>query len=140
MPVLSDGPTCQTNTIPMRCSRCGDRVFFLQCTCGSRVIVNDLDTFEKHNCDDVVAARRSVPVRDTRLHVVIKNPKGLPDFEREMTNAVRGWNRQGVVTKKVPIRNRQFEIWLMNNNEPEVLDQITNLFIAGFTVDSKVED
>lgn len=124
----------------MRCSRCGERVFFFQCTCGSRVVVDDLDTFEKHDCDDVVAARRNVPVRNTRLHVVVQNPKRLPFFEQEITNAVRGWNREGVVIRTLPIRHRQFEIWLMNSSQPEVMDQITNLFLSGFTVDTTIED
>lgn len=139
MPVPNHGPTCQTLTYPTRCSRCGESVFYFQCTCGSKVYFDDLEDFARHDCANT-PPRVTPPPRNTRLHVIIQNPRGLPDFEREITNALRGWNREGVVLKTVPIRNRKFEIWLLNSSEPEVLDQITNLFLAGYRVETLIED
>lgn len=139
MPIPSHPPTCQTLTYPTRCSRCGERVFYLQCTCGSKVFFNDLNDFERHECDGA-PARRPEPPRNTRLHVTIENSKRLHTFQREITNAIREWDRAGVVIRTIPVRNHKFEIWLKNSSAPEVLDQLANLFLAGFQVESRFED
>lgn len=139
MPVPNHGPTCQTFTVPTRCSRCGERVFYFQCTCGSKVYFDDLEDFARHDCANT-PPRVTPPPRNTRLHGIIQNPRGLPDFEREITNALRGWDREGVVLKTVPIRNRKFEAWIKNSSEPTVLDQITNLFRSGFHIETRLED
>lgn len=40
--VPGHGPSCETRTYPMRCSLCGDDVFYFCCSCGSGVVFDHL--------------------------------------------------------------------------------------------------
>lgn len=50
MPVPSHSPYCQTWLYETSCWSCGQKIYVLQCTCGSAVLFNDVNPFEHHSC------------------------------------------------------------------------------------------
>ena len=51
MSVPRHGVECRTRTFPTKCSNCGDAVFFFSCTCGSRVLFDQLGwPWPEHDC------------------------------------------------------------------------------------------
>lgn len=49
--VPSHGPQCDTRTYPTRCRYCETAVFFFQCSCGSRMLFDDLgEPWPRHDC------------------------------------------------------------------------------------------
>ena len=56
MSVPTHGPDCSTRTFQSKCKYCGDVIFFFSCTCGSRLIFNELGyPWPLHSCRDYVA-------------------------------------------------------------------------------------
>lgn len=46
------GVHCRTVTVPLRCRECRERIFFFQCSHGSRVLFDDLGPpWPQHDCD-----------------------------------------------------------------------------------------
>ena len=51
------GLHCKTNTFPLNCRYCGERIFFFSCDCGSRVLFDVLgDGWPLHDCQTQPAA------------------------------------------------------------------------------------
>ena len=51
MSVHTHGIHCNARTFPTKCTRCGDRIFYFSCNCGSKVFFDDLGPpWPVHDC------------------------------------------------------------------------------------------
>ena len=68
MPIPGHGPFCKTRSYPRKCKYCGQKIFFVSCTCGSAMLFDRLGwPWPEHWCVGRGASGRSgVGVRPRR--------------------------------------------------------------------------
>lgn len=93
------GPWCGSRTWPTACRRCGDRIFFFSCDCGSRVLFDQLGRpWPVHDCD-ASWARRVVRRVSSSGEIVVAVAEGVAairtgaDFDIDLTAGTRRTRR-----------------------------------------------
>jgi len=67
MPIPTHSNSCYTKTFPWNCPDCKEKVYYLSCTCGSKVFFNSLgDPWPEHKCRKYKIRRAIEMVQDIK--------------------------------------------------------------------------